>query len=86
MVSQSDRRLVRGSQSNILPVSQSVGQKVRQSNSLSVISRVSQLTNISIFHFIEQDLINRGGENVYPAEVEYFLHTHPKIQDVQVVT
>ena len=26
----------------------------------------------------------RGGENVYPAEIEYFLHTHPKIQDAQV--
>ena len=26
----------------------------------------------------------RGGENVNPAEIEYFLHTHPKIQDAQV--
>ena len=34
--------------------------------------------------FIQQDLIIRGGQNVYPAEVEYFLHTHPKIQDAQV--
>ena len=34
--------------------------------------------------FMQQDLIIRGGQNVYPAEVEYFLHTHPKIQDAQV--
>ncbi|KAJ7327733.1 hypothetical protein OS493_026611 [Desmophyllum pertusum] len=33
-----------------------------------------------------KDLISRGGENVYPAEIEYFLHTHPKIQDVQVIS
>ena len=37
-----------------------------------------------ICEFLEQDLMSRGGENVYPAEIEYFLHTHPKIQDVQV--
>jgi len=33
-----------------------------------------------------KDLISRGGQSVYPAEVEYFLHTHPKIQDVQVIS
>jgi fatty-acyl-CoA synthase len=32
-----------------------------------------------------KDVILRGGENVYPREVEEFLHTHPKIADVQVV-
>ncbi|XP_073684362.1 medium-chain acyl-CoA ligase ACSF2, mitochondrial [Garra rufa] len=32
-----------------------------------------------------KDLIIRGGENVYPAEIEQFLHTHPKIQEAQVV-
>ncbi|XP_075889197.1 medium-chain acyl-CoA ligase ACSF2, mitochondrial-like [Nelusetta ayraudi] len=32
-----------------------------------------------------KDMIIRGGENIYPAEVEQFLHTHPKVQDVQVV-
>jgi len=32
-----------------------------------------------------KDLIIRGGENVYPAEVEQFLYKHPKIADVQVV-
>lgn len=39
---------------------------------------------LSMSQFIQQDLIIRGGQNVYPAEVEYFLHTHPKIQDAQV--
>ncbi|MGW1594344.1 AMP-binding protein [Streptomyces sp. NPDC002343] len=32
-----------------------------------------------------KDLIIRGGENVYPREVEEFLHAHPGIRDVQVV-
>ncbi|XP_077595374.1 medium-chain acyl-CoA ligase ACSF2, mitochondrial-like [Stigmatopora nigra] len=32
-----------------------------------------------------KDMIIRGGENVYPAEIEHFLHTHPKIKEVQVV-
>ncbi|XP_022795327.1 acyl-CoA synthetase family member 2, mitochondrial-like isoform X3 [Stylophora pistillata] len=32
-----------------------------------------------------KDLIIRGGENIYPTEVEQFLYTHPKIQDVQVI-
>jgi fatty-acyl-CoA synthase len=32
-----------------------------------------------------KDLIIRGGENVYPREVEEFLYTHPDISDVQVV-
>ncbi|MFK7732966.1 MAG: AMP-binding protein [Pseudomonadales bacterium] len=31
-----------------------------------------------------KDMIIRGGENVYPAEVEEFLYTHPAVQDVQV--
>lgn len=31
-----------------------------------------------------KDMIVRGGENVYPTEVEQFLFTHPKIEDVQV--
>ncbi len=31
-----------------------------------------------------KDLIIRGGENIYPAEIEQFLHTHPKIQEAQV--
>lgn len=32
-----------------------------------------------------KDMIIRGGENIYPREVEEFLYTHPKVQDVQVV-
>ena len=32
-----------------------------------------------------KDMVIRGGENVYPREVEEFLHTHPGVADVQVV-
>jgi fatty-acyl-CoA synthase len=32
-----------------------------------------------------KDMIIRGGENIYPREVEEFLYTHPKVMDVQVV-
>jgi fatty-acyl-CoA synthase len=32
-----------------------------------------------------KDMIIRGGENVYPREIEEFLYTHPKIGDVQVI-
>jgi fatty-acyl-CoA synthase len=32
-----------------------------------------------------KDMVIRGGENVYPREVEEFLYTHPAIADVQVV-
>lgn len=31
-----------------------------------------------------KDMVIRGGENIYPREVEEFLYTHPSIQDVQV--
>ena len=31
-----------------------------------------------------KDVVIRGGENVYPREVEEYLYTHPAIQDVQV--
>jgi fatty-acyl-CoA synthase len=30
-------------------------------------------------------MIIRGGENIYPREIEEFLLTHPKVRDVQVV-
>ena len=30
------------------------------------------------------DLINRGGENVYPIEVENVIYTHPDVEEVQV--
>lgn len=32
-----------------------------------------------------KDMIIRGGENIYPREIEEFLYTHPNISDVQVV-
>jgi len=32
-----------------------------------------------------KDMIIRGGENIYPMEIEEFLYTHPEIKDVQVV-
>ncbi|MCX7570844.1 AMP-binding protein [Tumebacillus sp. DT12] len=32
-----------------------------------------------------KDMIIRGGENIYPREVEEFLYTHPSVLDVQVV-
>ncbi len=31
-----------------------------------------------------KDMIIRGGENIYPREIEEFLYTHPEIQEVQV--
>ena len=32
-----------------------------------------------------KDMVVRGGENIYPREIEEFLYTHPAIQDVQVI-
>jgi fatty-acyl-CoA synthase len=32
-----------------------------------------------------KDMVIRGGENIYPREIEEFLYTHPKIRDVQVI-
>jgi fatty-acyl-CoA synthase len=32
-----------------------------------------------------KDMIIRGGENIYPREIEEFLYTHPAISDVQVI-
>lgn len=32
-----------------------------------------------------KDMIIRGGENIYPREIEEFFYTHPKVKDVQVV-
>jgi fatty-acyl-CoA synthase len=32
-----------------------------------------------------KDMIIRGGENIYPREIEEFLYTHPSVSDVQVV-
>ena len=30
-------------------------------------------------------MIIRGGENIYPREIEEFIYTHPAVQDVQVI-
>jgi fatty-acyl-CoA synthase len=30
-------------------------------------------------------MVIRGGENVYPREIEEFLYTHPQVADVQVI-
>jgi len=32
-----------------------------------------------------KDMVIRGGENLYPSEIEEFLYTHPKIQEAQVI-
>lgn len=32
-----------------------------------------------------KDMVIRGGENVYPREIEEFLYTHPEVEDVQVI-
>ena len=32
-----------------------------------------------------KDMVIRGGENIYPREIEEFLYTHPDIADVQVI-
>ena len=32
-----------------------------------------------------KDMIIRGGENIYPKEIEEFIYTHPKVDDVQVI-
>src|SRR5207237_2190284 len=32
-----------------------------------------------------KDMVIRGGENVYPREIEEFLYSHPAVADVQVI-
>ena len=32
-----------------------------------------------------KDMVIRGGENIYPREIEEFLYSHPDVQDVQVI-
>ena len=32
-----------------------------------------------------KDMVIRGGENIYPREIEEFLYAHPDIEDVQVI-
>lgn len=46
--------------------------------------RVSYNCYVNIVGRIK-DMIIRGGENVYPREIEEFLYSHPAILDVQVI-
>ena len=32
-----------------------------------------------------KDMVIRGGENIYPREIEELLHTHPSVQEAQVL-
>ncbi len=32
-----------------------------------------------------KDMLIRGGENIYPREIEEFLYTHPKIEEVEII-
>jgi len=47
---------------------------------------VAQVDDEGYIHIVDRakDMIIRGGENVYPREIEEFLYTHPEISDVQV--
>uniref|UniRef100_A0A1I8EVF0 Medium-chain acyl-CoA ligase ACSF2, mitochondrial n=3 Tax=Wuchereria bancrofti TaxID=6293 RepID=A0A1I8EVF0_WUCBA len=45
---------------------------IHENGSLSIVGR-------------KKDMIVRGGENIYPLEIEQYLFRHPKIEDVQVV-
>jgi fatty-acyl-CoA synthase len=48
---------------------------------------LATMDNDECFHITgrAKDMIIRAGENVYPREIEEFLHTHPKVAEVQVV-
>ncbi|XP_029913102.1 acyl-CoA synthetase family member 2, mitochondrial-like [Myripristis murdjan] len=52
--------------------------------------RTGDMANLDHFGYCRivgriKDMIIRGGENIYPAEIEQFLYTHPKIQEVEVI-
>ncbi|XP_031699466.1 medium-chain acyl-CoA ligase ACSF2, mitochondrial [Anarrhichthys ocellatus] len=52
--------------------------------------KTGDLASMDVFSYCRiegriKDMIIRGGENVYPAEIELFLHTHPKVKEAQVV-
>ena len=32
-----------------------------------------------------KDMLIRGGENIYPREIEEFLYTHPKVDEVEII-
>ena len=71
---------------NILCKSERGGLLIVSSVPLSVYSDIASLNALGYCR-IEgriKDMIIRGGENIYPAEIEQFLHTHPKVQEAQV--
>ena len=47
-------------------------------------ARIDENGNYKITGRIK-DMIIRGGENIYPKEIEDFIYTHPKVKDVQVI-
>ena len=46
--------------------------RMRPSGHLEIVGRI-------------KDMISRGGEKIFPAEVEAFLYTHPNVSEVQVI-
>lgn len=50
-------------------------------------SDIVKMDEQGYFHHMSRlkDMVIRGGENIYPKEIEDFLHKHPKIADVYVV-
>jgi acyl-CoA synthetase (AMP-forming)/AMP-acid ligase II len=55
----------------------------------SLLFRCSDVAILNDDNFLQivgriKDVVIRGGENIYPVEIEQFLYKHPKIADVQV--
>ncbi|HOB64192.1 MAG TPA: AMP-binding protein, partial [Clostridia bacterium] len=48
------------------------------------LARMDENGNFKITGRIK-DMIIRGGENIYPKEIEDFIYTHPAVKDVQVI-
>uniref|UniRef100_A0A672IYV3 Medium-chain acyl-CoA ligase ACSF2, mitochondrial n=1 Tax=Salarias fasciatus TaxID=181472 RepID=A0A672IYV3_SALFA len=64
-----------------------VNEWMKQQRSVSAFRDTASLNDLGYCR-IEgrmKDMIIRGGENIYPAEIEEFLYKHPKVQEVQVV-
>lgn len=61
----------------------------KQSVRVCVCPRCRDIGSLDAYSYLRiegriKDMIIRGGENVYPAEIEQFLHTHPKVKEAQV--
>ena len=56
-------------------------------SNLSLFSDIVRVDEEGYFHHLGRlkDMVIRGGENIYPKEIEDFLHEHPKIADVHVI-